>query len=261
MSSHSTETHAIKLIDLPLLRRLNKSGTVLHSGLRLTQDARGPSSALLSSILFPRGLYTLVSRTDNLGVVGQFRYKEDDLNAHIVYLASTLKKMKSLIAHYWLHILDAMAQAAGKVGAHHLIAEVEPSDHLFETMRRAGFAVYCRQIIWRHDPFAEMQLDEKQSIALTEEASQDQMGIMALQASTIPTLLQQVMTPPSDSEGFVYRKAGRVESYVTVSEGKHGVYLIPYIHPDVLDETGVILQNCDTTHPTHEKSTCLYMSA
>ena len=36
--------------------------------------------------------------------------------------------------------------------------------------------------------------------------------------------------------GLVYRKEGQIEAYVAYSEGKHGVYLMPYLHPEVLSD-------------------------
>ena len=89
--TNQTDTHELKLLDIPLMIRLKQNAIVLHSELGLTEDARGQNSALLSSIVFPRGLYTLVAHTNNQDMVGQFRYRSDDVNAHIVYLAPTLE--------------------------------------------------------------------------------------------------------------------------------------------------------------------------
>ena len=228
------DTRAITIVDIPFLWRLS-NGTVLDSELGLTRDARGPNSALLSSILFPRGVYTLVARSDSHRVVGQFRYRPDDLSAHIVYLAPALAEDTEDTV--WLHILDAMAREAGKYGAHALVAEVEPSSHLFETMRTARFGTYTRQMIWRHEPLQA----PPQPITLSEESSSDQIGIMSLISSTIPTMLQQVTSPPGDMRGLVYRKNGQVEAYIAISEGDQGVYLIPYIHPNVMAEAETIL--------------------
>lgn len=36
--------------------------------------------------------------------------------------------------------------------------------------------------------------------------------------------------------GLVFRKEGQIEAYVAFSEGKHGVYLMPYLHPEVLSD-------------------------
>lgn len=226
------DTHSIKLIDLPLMLRLKQTAIVLHSELGLTGDARGQSSALLSSIVFPRGLHTLLGHVNDKNVVGQFRYRTGDVNAHIVYLAPTLDDQQD--DTIWLHMLDAMAQQAGKNGAQTLVAEVEQSHRLFETMRRAGYAVYSRQVIWKHDPIAEVMMVPELSI--TSETGADQIGIASLLGCTIPGILQTVMGPSNDMEGLVYRKGGRVEAHIAFSEGKHGVYLMPYVHPGVLDE-------------------------
>ena len=32
----------------------------------------------------------------------------------------------------------------------------------------------------------------------------------------------------------VYRKDGRVEAFIGISEGTEGVYLLPFIHPDIV---------------------------
>ena len=235
--TNQTDTHEMKLLDIPLMIRLKQNAIVLHSELGLTEDARGQNSALLSSIVFPRGLYTLVARTDNQDMVGQFRYRSDDVNAHIVYLAPILDEEDD--DTIWLHILDAMAQQAGKHGAQSLVAEVEISHRLFETMRRAGYAVYSRQVIWQHSPIDDET--QKPEVTVTEEVNGDQIGIAALLGCTIPRILQTVMGPSTDMDGLVYRKDGRVEAYIAYSEGKHGVYLIPYLHPDVLSDASDII--------------------
>ncbi len=230
--NHHTATHPMKLLDIPLMLRLKQNAIALHSELRLTEDARGQNSALLSSIVFPRGLHTLLAHVEQRDVVGQFRYRQDDVNAHIVYLAPTLKDDED--DTIWLHMLDAMAEQAGKNGAQTLVAEVELSHRLFETMRRAGYAVYSRQVIWQHDPIADdIPMPD---LTITPETDDDQVGIAALLGCTIPRILQTVMGPSADMEGLVYRKDGCVEAYIACSEGRHGVYLMPYLHPEILSD-------------------------
>ena len=231
------EAHTLKLLDLPLMLRLKQNAIVLHSELGLTEDARGQNSALLSSIVFPRGLHTLVARVYDKDVVGQFRLRPGETNAHIVYLAPTLEDDAD--DAIWLHMLDAMAEQAGSNDAHSLVGEVETSHRLFETMRRAGFAVYSRQVIWRHRPMA--AASRSAGLKLAAETDDDQIGIAALLGSTIPRILQTVMGPSTDMAGLVYRVDGRIEAYLAYSEGKHGVYLMPYLHPEVLSEAPAII--------------------
>lgn len=234
----TTDTRTMSIVDLPLIRRLQASGTVLDSELGLTRDARGPNSLLLSSLLFPRGVYTLVARSETQPVVGQFRYRPDDQIAHIVYIAPSLDDNTEDTV--WLHILDAMAHEAGKHGAHSLVAEIEVTSNLFETLRAAGFATYARQMIWQHEPI-DWGVAES-VIELEEASSSNQIGVMALIANTVPTILQQVAAPPSDMDGLIYRKNGRVEAFIGISEGTEGVYLLPFIHPDMLDIAIVIIE-------------------
>ena len=225
------DTHAMKLLDLPLMLRLKQNAIVLHSELGLTEDARGQNSALLSSIVFPRGLHTLMGHVNDKTVGGQFRYRPGEANAHLVYLAPTLDEDED--DSVWLHMLDAMAAQAGKNGAQTLVGEIELSHRLFETMRHAGYAVYSRQVIWTRNPITDAA---EPDLTVTAETADDQTGIAALLGCTIPRIMQTVMGPSADMHGLVYRKSGVIDAYIAYSEGKHGVYLLPYLHPEALDE-------------------------
>lgn len=236
----TTDTRVMSLVDLPLIRRLTGSGTVLDSEIGLTRDARGPDSLLFSRLIFPRGLYTLVAHSDVRSVMGRFRYRPDDVTAHVVYLAPALEADCDDSA--WLHVLDAMSCEAGKHGAHALVAEVDPADPLFKTLRTARFATYARQTIWQHEPFKTALPAARTPIHLTDDTSNDQMGIMALIASTVSPIVKQVAAPHSDMDGLVYRRNGRIEGYIGVAEGPLGVYLLPYLHPDLYDDAGDILR-------------------
>lgn len=231
----TSDTRTMSIVDLPLIRRLTGTGTILDSELGLTRDLRSPNSLQLSNMLFSRGMYTLITRSDTQPVVGQFRYRPDDLIAQLVYLAPALEEHSDNTL--WLHLLDAMAREAGKHGAHSLVAEVETNSHLFETMRSANFATYARQVIWRHEAMP----NKSDSLYLEAENNQDQIGIMALIAHIVPTMLQTIAAPHSEMEGLVYRKGGRIEAYIGLSEGKQGIYLVPYLHTDVMDEAADIL--------------------
>ena len=232
-----TDTHAMKLLDLPLTLRLKQNAIVLNSELGLIEDARGQYSALLSNIVFPRGLHTLLAQVDEKDVVGQFRYRQGEANAHLVYLAPKLADSDS--DTIWLHMLDSMAEQAGRSGAQTLVGEVDLNHRLFETMRQAGYAVYSRQVVWQRGSLAgDMALSP---LTVTPENHDDEIGIAALLGCTIPRIMQSVMGPSPDMQGLVYRRDGQVEAYLAYSEGKHGVYLMPFVHPEVLSEAPDIL--------------------
>jgi hypothetical protein len=44
-------------------------------------------------------------------------------------------------------------------------------------------------------------------------------------------------------KGYVYRKNERVEAYVAVSAGKQGIYLMPYLHPDIITEAPAVFES------------------
>lgn len=239
MPSREPDTRPITLVDIPLVKRLSDKGIILDTELGLTGYALAPNTTLLSSIFLPqRGLHTFVARSDKQTVVGQFRLKADDPNAHIVYVAPCLEDDAENTV--WLHILDAMARESGRHGAHSLIAEVEEQSSLFTTLRAAGFAVYARQEIWRRER-GEYIL-EADSVELTPETNTDAPGMYALLAAVVPGMLQQIAGPPNDLQRLVYRQDDRIMGFIAVSEGRHGVYLIPYLHPDMSRAAPAVLQ-------------------
>jgi hypothetical protein len=240
------------LVDLPLVYRLCDNGMILDIEVAYTRSANGPHGAILSHMILPqRNLHTLISRSDKQGVVGQFRLKPDDHLAQIMTVAPTLPDED---ADYtvWLHILDAMAAAAGKRGAHMLAGEIDERSPLFTVMRRAGFAVYARQEIWRREP--EPLPDQITAAELTEETDADAMDIQLLYSNIVPRLVQPIAVPSSDSEGYVYRQDGRVQGYIAVSEGKYGLYVMPFLHPDILfNEASAIIAGAIVRQPKAER--------
>lgn len=228
------EIHSAKLVDVPVVHRLAEKGTVLDSELCYTRALDHSRSAVISSVLLPqRGLYTLVGRADRQAIVGQMRVKYADHLAQVVYLAPALEPVADDSA--WLAMLDAMAHESGRRGATMLTAEVDEISPLFESMRHAGFAVYARQEIWRCAgvPGSPPRLPPLTG-DLADETDDDTLDIQLLYDNIVPRLVQPIAVPSSESAGVVYRRDGRVQAYVAVSQGKHGIYLMPFIHPDVL---------------------------
>lgn len=235
--ARDTDTRTVTLVDLPLIRRMSDQAQVLSSEIEYTRDVDSPT---VPSILLPqRNLHTLVTRSDKQQVVGQFRLEADDQQARIIFIAPTLEQDTDDTV--WLHILDAMAREAGRYNAHALVAEVDESHCLFETMRTAGFAVYARQQIWRRLPHTHTLIDT--SAYPVEETTPDDPGVQSLIAHTVPSLTQQITAPPEDMSGWVYRKDNRTEAYIAASEGKHGIFLIPYFNPDAMAEVPAVLES------------------
>ncbi len=216
------------LVDLPTLRRLAEHATILDCELGCTRESVGVHDLLMTSRFW--GAHTLIGRVNRQQVIGQYRCKPHEHLAQMVFVAPYLEEGADNTA--WLHVIDAITADAGRRGATMLTAEVEETSALFTTMRAAGFAVYARQELWRGAiPFPDRVTPAK----LTRETSDDTFDIQVLYSNIVPRLVQPFGVPSTDSEGYVYRDpdSGRVRAYVAVSEGKYGVYLMPYLHPDI----------------------------
>jgi hypothetical protein len=238
MPIRDADTRTVTLVDLPLVKRLTDQAAILDSEIEYTRDISWPTGVLLSSILpTQRGLHTLVCRVEKQQVVGQFRIR-DQQNAQMIYLAPALAPDIEDTA--WLVALDAMAHEAGRYGANALVAEVDEDSALFETMRNAGFAVYCRQRIWRRQG---QYLSIQRSLDLSEVRPQDEFALQSLFANTIPSMLHQIAMPGPDMAGWIYRDGSTIEAFLAVSEGKHGIYIKPYIRPGAIDLTPAIFDS------------------
>lgn len=222
------DVRGAKLVDMPAMLRLADSVTILDTELAYTREASPTHNSLISGAIFQRGSYTLVGRFDRQQVIGQFRLKSHDHLAQIIFVAPSLEE--NAVDTAWLHLLDTMASEAGKRGAHMLTAEVDESTPLYKTMRSSNFAVYARQEIWR----GSLPLTGVLPAKLVKETNEDSFDIQVLYSNIVPRFVQPIAVPSSDSEGYVYREDGRVRGYVAVSEGKTGVYLMPFLHPDVV---------------------------
>ncbi len=117
-------------------------------------------------------------------------------------------------------------------GAHNLIAEVDEDQPAFECLRRAGFAVYARQQIWRWEgtPSPEQEVDD----VWRSEVPGDGEAIAWLVANLVPGLVLQVEAAPGRSRrGLLHWAEGELRAYLDLERGPRGVWAQPYIHPAV----------------------------
>ncbi len=232
------DTHIAGLTDWPTVRRLVEQSVTLENESAFTADIQTTSGGLLGGIILPsRGLCTVITRNDpHHSVTGQLKLRVDDTNAHLTYLAPS--PIPDSDDTPWLHALDALAREAGKLRAHALIAEVEEDSILFSTLRTAGYAVYARQQVWVRQGLA---TNMPSRFKLREEAQTDVGDVYALMNATIPKMVQAIAMPPGDMPRLIYREGERILAYVAYSLGKRGVYVIPYLHPDILPDAAAVI--------------------
>jgi hypothetical protein len=134
-----------------------------------------------------------------------------------------------------------VAYEAGKRRAQLITAEVAEDHPVFMAFRGAGFAVFSRQVILRRAPGLIPEGDTK---LLRPELEQDCIGIRTLHVNTVPRLLQQAeVVPVPEGGGLVYERNGQIAGYLGVIEGKNGIVIKPYFHPEIYDQAPAIVMS------------------
>jgi hypothetical protein len=224
--------------DLPFLYRIHERGLCLHAQRAFTRGPHVLSHALLDVFSSVRGAATLVvrpSEPDELAAVGQIVHRPGEAQARLTYVAPA----EALESSSGLRLLDGLAQSAGSRGAQNLIAEVDEHTPAFECLRRAGFAIYARQRLWRLEPAAEPpRAAEPEAIRSPNgpvwrpEEDRDAAAIQNLYLDLVPALVQQVEPlPPGDGRGLVHLQQEELLAYLDIERGPLGVWVQPYFHP------------------------------
>jgi hypothetical protein len=138
-------------------------------------------------------------------------------------------------------LLEALIRAAGEQGARNVIAEVEEDAPAFESLRRAGFAIYARQRIWSIAPNGTAPADTAASTPGADgdapplwrrETSQDELPVSSLYLNLVPPLVQQAEPPPRRTgRGWVHWERAELLGYLNLDRGPLGVWVQPYFHP------------------------------
>jgi len=233
----NSDPRLVTPLDWPLVRRVISQCLPLDMASALTRGTPGLEEIMLSSVpLAEFGAPTLVLRKGDQAFVGQFRQRAERTGAHVTFLAPEPHEGDM---YPWAQLLEALVFEAGRRGAHVISAEV-PEDHtIFEAFRLAGFAVYSRQVVLRRDP---QPARGGRSVMLRPEMSQDGIAISTLYYNTVPRLLQQaepLRLPEGD--GLIYERNGQIAGYLAVVEGKTGIVIKPYFHPEAYDQVPDIL--------------------
>ena len=229
--SESTAIRPLDVRDLRLLHRLRRDGLCLHAQVAYTRGPHALQTALLDVLTPGRSTHTLVARPllpGDPAAVGQIAHDLGDSVARLGFIGPTAQVDGAV----GLRLLDALSQEAGMRGAHNLIAEVDEDQPAFECLRRAGFAVYARQQIWRWEgtPSSEQAYED----VWRSEVPGDGEAIAWLVANLVPGLVLQVEAAPGRSRrGLLHWAEGELRAYLDLERGPRGVWAQPTIHPAV----------------------------
>jgi hypothetical protein len=223
--------------DLITLARYRKRGLFLDSIPTLTWGRpMVPAAALLSPFSAAFGVFTAVLQEDdgdNESIIAQVSHPIDSPFAHFTFLAPDSAVESSALTA----LLDYLIQTIGERGAQSLVAEVDEKSQTFEALRRANFTIYSRQRIYRVS-------DQPQAAKANGAARDvwravtplDEFNVRKLYNLLVPAMVQQVEPAPwGDMAGWVYYEGDELLAYVDFKSGPAGVWVQPFIHPEMND--------------------------
>lgn len=232
--------------DLPSLYRYRSQGLCLDTALGLTRGTDLTSRVLLSYLTPATGFFTWIcaNECDEQPLMGQMTHAPEAAFARLTFLAPEA----ALASPSTDDLLEQLARQAGSRGAFNLLAEIDEQAPAFEALRQSGFAIYARQIIWqmtgthpKPDPEIHWKAAKKK----------DTLGAQLLYHSVVPGLVQQVEPLLNkEANGLVCYQNGEVIAYADLKYGPRGIWVQPFIHPDV-ENIDVHLQDMIQRIPKH----------
>jgi hypothetical protein len=215
--------------DLPILIRYRRRGLFFDNALVLTRgQALVPAGAMMSYLAPATGVFTYLCSGDDHGgpLMGQITHTPGSAVGRLSFLAP-----ESAIESDGLPaLMEHMVTRLGKRGAMHMLAEVDEGSGAFEMLRRAGFAIYVRQRVWRLRRGSPLPVKEQ---AWRGGRDRDILAVRSLHNILVPGLVQQVeLAPGNHLHGMVYYLEGELLAYADIRYGPRGIFVQPYIHPD-----------------------------
>jgi hypothetical protein len=229
-----------ELRDLPTLHRYRGRGIFLTSPATLIWGAAlVPLWAVFSPFSDAVGIYTAVSNIDQQQpdrIIGQVRHIPGQEDARLTFLAPAA----AIDPGRFFELLEYLVKKLGEHKAQNLIAEVDEASDCYQMLRQAGFSIYTRQQIWQVTKIPKHKNDR---FNWREIAPLDEFNARKLYHAVVPTLVQQVEpTPWEELRGWVLYQNGELMAYVYAIGGPRGIWVQPFIHPEMEDIPGQFIQ-------------------
>lgn len=133
-----------------------------------------------------------------------------------------------------LELWDYLCFKAGEMGAVSVLAQLEETNPLFESLRKAGFNAYGWESAWKFPKKIHAPGEEKNKWLIASQPDESQ--IRSLFQSLVPPIVQAAEAFSNGAtRRLVYRDKQEIVAYVESSQGPAGLYLKPLIHPAVSD--------------------------
>ncbi|KAF0111291.1 MAG: hypothetical protein FD147_1042 [Chloroflexi bacterium] len=168
-------------------------------------------------------------------LISQILHQSGSRSAHINFLITNDSQDEKDAPALW----DFLCYKAGEMGAVNVLAGLEESATLFETLRKAGFNVYGWETVWKFPKQLDKDVCSKDNWVLS--TPTDEIAIRTLHQSLVPPLVQAAETfSNGGTPRLIYRIENEIVAYVESCNGPEGLYLKPVIHPSVGDITALL---------------------
>jgi hypothetical protein len=112
-----------------------------------------------------------------------------------------------------------------------LLAEVSQRSVAFEIMRKAGYAIYARQRIWKIARTPQVPPESPQWRMASE---RDTGHVRQLYTTLVPALVQQTEPSPWEQlNGLVCYQGDELIGYIHLIDGPNGILAQPILHPNI----------------------------
>jgi hypothetical protein len=231
------------LRDLALVHRLSEQGVLLQAEVALTSSPHPLRSALVHLLLGGQyATYVWKSGENNAAAFAQLDWDSRLPSAQVVCLGAEAGHDPEIVDEtIWLPFLEQLVVEAGRKGVHNLVAEVSETGPELSLLRRAGFAVYTRQDIWRCD---EPQPGRRPQVKLRPPESVDEWDMQLLYVNIVPRLIQMVEpNPPIEPDhSWILREDGELVAFVHINDGAVADWMRLWIHPNAQVQADAIIE-------------------
>ena len=185
-----------------------------------------------------RGATTLVWRGDGdeKAAFAQMQLEDGAQRARMYFFAPAGAETPSECS---VALLEGLAKEAGACAARNLMAEAQEGSAEFVALRKAGFAIYARQQVYR---LLARPAALKTDVSLQSCSPQHEIPIHRLYSNIVPALVRQVEpTPTGTHDGYVLLHEDDLVALLCVNRGPKGIWAQPYVHPEAEDAIGEVL--------------------
>ncbi len=166
---------------------------------------------------------------DSPKTIGQIYQTQELESANLHYLLPAEGDSKEDI----VPLLEGLLQQAGLWGAKQVTADLPVDSELFGCFRKTGFSVLAKQRVFRCESVWQTQQKFENRWRIW--TDKDINAIRSLHATLVPPVIQSVEPlTRGKMRGLVYcDQAGELKAYADLVYGPAGVWILPFLHPQI----------------------------